>query len=82
MLRNYKGYPLHTDNKLPLSRTWNQMHTMKSVQEDRGDREAERYFNILSETQQKQIKALAMYITVKGYEVVRAKINRGIVAHG
>lgn len=75
--REYKGYNLFHHIEDASLRTWNRCAVLFNIMSDRGPDMVEGYASQLSNLERAQMFAMFQYIQVKGYEIVKAEINKG-----
>lgn len=63
-------------------RVWNRCAVMLNISEAHGEEKAEQYAKGLTADEQVQMYAMYKYIQVKGYEAVKAEVNKGVVEGG
>ena len=75
--REYKGYNLFHHIEDASLRTWNRCAVLFNIMKDHDAGMVEGYALQLSKLERAQMFAMFQYIQVKGYEIVRAEINKG-----
>ncbi len=74
-MRNYKGYPTHSETKDPTLRSFNRIQTLEAINGDVGEVVAQRYIEQFTEKERKELLVMAVWIKREGRESVIRSIN-------
>lgn len=73
----YKGFPLFHDTERVALRTWNRCATFFNILDRHGKPLAQEYAEQFSKGERLQMMMMYNYIVNKGYDTVKAEVNRG-----
>lgn len=75
--KTYKSFPNFNDVQEPALQAWNRCAIMFNIMNDHGKELAAEYAEQFNNYDRTRVLMMSNYIAAKGYEAVRAEINRG-----
>jgi len=77
---NYKGYSLFNDIEDNTLKAYNRAVTMFNINNKFNENMVRGYAEQLSDSDRNKVYAMLQYIKVKGAEVVKRELNRGVLS--